>query len=157
MSYAQNTKVDALNSQAEILRILHKNGVVEHAFGNAIGDDGLARSMVTFRNAGIAYRIAIIMPDEGHEAFTHSETGRPRVASAAENAWKQECRRRWRSMVLLIKAKLVAVDDGITEFEEEFMPYAVTDTGETIAERILPSMKATSLSGGPLALPGRVK
>ena len=52
-----------------------------------------------------------------------------------------------------IKAKLIAIQDKVATFEEEFMPYLVTDTGETLAERMLPSVREAATHHRRLALP----
>lgn len=59
-----------------------------------------------------------------------------------------EERRRWRCLLLAIRAKLEIVASGISEFDEEFLAHVVTDTGETVWTRaqltkLLPAVGAT--------------
>lgn len=57
-------------------------------------------------------------------------------------------------MALIIKAKLVAIDSGITEFESWFLAYIVLPNGETVGGWILPQVEMAYESGDmPLALP----
>lgn len=62
---------------------------------------------------------------------------------AAVDAWvEQEVRRRWRCLLLLVRAKLEAVEARISgedrqvTFEREFLAYVVVPSGETIYEAI---------------------
>jgi len=94
---------------------------------------------------------AEIMPSFYHEAFHFTDAGRARTPDAAKRAYEQEVRRRWRSLVLAVKAKLVAVQDEIATFEQEFLAYAVAADGKTVGEHIIPQLKA---GGSVKALPG---
>lgn len=42
---------------------------------------------------------------------------------------------------LIIKAKLVAIDSGITEFETEFLAHIVLPSGETVGGWVLPQVE----------------
>jgi hypothetical protein len=149
--YAQSTKVEVLSSQADILKLLAKFGVEKHAFMND-GDS----AAVAFTYGGLNYKISVLTPDPEHEAFRYTEAGRARTAEAARSAHVQEIRRRWRSLVLLVKAKLVAVDDDISTFEQEWMPYIMTGTGETLFEAMQVQIEKAKQMGGTIpALPGR--
>ena len=57
-------------------------------------------------------------------------------------AMDQRNRQRWRVLYLVIKAKLEAGEAGIAVFEEEFMPFIVTESGRTIGEILLPRLQA---------------
>lgn len=46
----------------------------------------------------------------------------------------QARRQRWRSLLLAIKAKLAAVDDGIETFEQAFLAHIVMPDGLTVGE-----------------------
>jgi hypothetical protein len=65
------------------------------------------------------------LPDRTKKAFTHMETGKRRTETQAQRAWEQAVRQRWRALVLVIKAKLEAVESGITSFEDEFLAHTV--------------------------------
>lgn len=53
-----------------------------------------------------------------------------------------EDRRRWRALFNVIKFKLVAIDDGISTFEREFMANVVTPDGQSVADAIIPQLAA---------------
>lgn len=59
----------------------------------------------------------------------------PRLATSSTGRRDQEERRRWRALLLVVKAKLEAVQSGISVFEQEFLGYIVVPaTGRTIYE-----------------------
>jgi len=67
------------------------------------------------------------------DAFSHMDPEQAKVFDA-------EVRRRWRSLALIVKAKLVAVDDGISTAEREFL--ADTMVGDfTVYQRIRPELE----------------
>lgn len=60
---------------------------------------------------------------------------------------EQQERQRWRALVLIIKAKLEAVESGITTIEEEFLPHIVTPTGETFGQWAVPQIREMKKTG----------
>jgi hypothetical protein len=86
--------------------------------------------LIAFRLAGRAIRLDMPMPARSDKAFTHHSRG-PRSLSAADDAWEQACRSRWRAVNLLVKAKLEAVALGVSTVEEEFLAATVID-GRTV-------------------------
>lgn len=58
-------------------------------------------------------------------------------------------RQRWRALALVIKAKLEAVEAGITEFEEEFLAHIVLPNGGTVGQFMLPQV-ATAYETGQM-------
>lgn len=64
-------------------------------------------------------------------------------------AWEQGCRQRWRALALVIKAKLEAVESGITTFEEEFLAHIVMPDGMTVGNHVRPTIQAW-YSGGQM-------
>ena len=66
---------------------------------------------------------------------------------------EQEDRRIWRSLLLVIKAKLESVNTGIATFEQEFLNNIVMPNGRTVGEIVLPQIAESYASGKmPLAL-----
>ena len=65
------------------------------------------------------------------------------------------CRQTWRALALVVKAKLEAVDAGITVFEEEFLAHIVLPDGRTVGQFTLPQVESAYLTGKmPKLLPG---
>jgi hypothetical protein len=88
------------------------------------------------------------MPDRSAKEFTHTPSrGTPRSTAQAEAAWEQATRQRWRALALVIKAKLEAVDSGITEFEDEFLAHILLPNGTTVGEHVRPGIAQAYESG----------
>lgn len=152
--YAQSTDVSADRSRSEIERTLSRYGANSFSYG--WDDDGRElRAMVGFRLAERSIRFLVLMPSRDDEEFTQTETGRARKPAAAQKAFEQACRQRWRALALVVKAKLEAVESGISTFEEEFMAWVLLPNGRTVGEVLGPQINR-HLAGGPvprLALP----
>jgi hypothetical protein len=79
--------------------------------------------------------------------FSKNINGERRTLAQAEVARDKEIKRLWRTLVATIKAKLIASESGITSFEQEFLAYTVTETGETVGEVMLPQLRNIYASG----------
>lgn len=60
----------------------------------------------------------------------------------------REHRRAWRSIVLLVKAKCVAIKEGISTVEREFLANAVMPDGTTLADHSTKLIKQAYVEGG---------
>lgn len=126
MKYARRTEVSVSRSRAEIENVVLRYGADQ--FGSALDREG-ARAMIQFRIATWLVRFVLPLKD----------------------CSEQQQRQRWRALCLVIKAKLEAVEDGITTVEEEFLPHVVTPSGETFAEWAVPQIREMKKTG---QLPG---
>jgi len=148
--FAATTDVAADRSRAEIERTLQRYGADQFMYGW----EG-ARALIGFRMNGRMVRFLLPLPDRASREFTHT-AGRHQARSDAQAfaAWEQACRQRWRALNLVIKAKLEAVESGITSFEEEFLAHTVLPSGQTAGEWMLPQV-ATAYERGamPALLP----
>lgn len=134
--YAQNTEVSSDRSRAEIERTLTRYG----ATGFAYAWSGHS-AMIAFEVGNRQVKFMLPLANPLSERFWQTPTGRVRSATQAEAAYKQEVRQRWRALALVIKAKLEAVEAGITIFEEEFLAHIVVPgTGRTVAQDVLPRL-----------------
>jgi hypothetical protein len=79
---------------------------------------------------------------------TEREAGTQAKAEAAT-------RQRWRAVLLVITAKLEAVESGISTLEAEFLANIVTDDGRTIGEAVLPRLTEAVQSGRLLPAAGK--
>ncbi len=134
-AYAENTTVSTDKSRAEIEKNLQHYGADQFMYG---WDQ--ERAMIAFRMKGKQIKFVLPMPDKNDTAFTKTPTGKPRNATAAHKEWEQACRARWRSLNLVIKAKLEAVETGIAIFEDEFMANIVLPNGSTVSQFMLPQI-----------------
>lgn len=100
-------------------------------------------------------RFDLPMPDRYAREFTHTPSrGEPRSPEQAAKAWGQACRQRWRALALVIKAKLEAVESGITEFESEFLAHICLPGGDTVGNWMRPQIaRAYEIGALPPLLP----
>lgn len=128
--YASTTEVPVERTRAEIETTVRRYG----ADGYVSGWEG-DKAMVQFRASGRYVRLVTELPDRQDNAFTTYRRGSStfrRAEAEALKFWEQACRQRWRAMLLLIKAKLEAVESGIVTFEQEFFPHVVMPDGSTV-------------------------
>lgn len=131
--FAENTSVSAAKSKAEIEEILTRYGADKFMYG---ADE--KQATVMFEYDKITIRFTVPLPDKTSEEFLLSGHVPPRKRSQADayRHWEQATRQRWRALCLVIKAKLEAVETGITTFQDEFLAHIVTPSGRTIGETI---------------------
>lgn len=139
-TYAAKTDVSSDRSRAEIEKILARYGADKFMYGW----DG-PRAVVSFSMNGRMIRFNLTLPDR--EEFNSTPTGKKRVASAAEKAYEQAVRQKWRALCLVVKAKLEAVESGITTFEEEFLAQTVLPDNTSVGQFILPQVAEAYQSG----------
>lgn len=137
--YASQTTVSEDRSRAEIERTLTAFGAKSFSYAWDERED-TRYAMVGFRMLGRVVRFELPMPAATDSEFTKTPTGLRRAASAAQKEWEKACRARWRSLALVIKAKLVAIEDQVTTFEEEFLAHIVLPDGTTVGKRLLPEI-----------------
>lgn len=114
--------------------------------------------MIGFRLKGMQIRMLLRQPDPDDKRFRYTPEKRIRRSdTATREAWEAAKRQAWRELLLIIKAKLVAVDAGVVEFATEFLPYVVLPGGQTVAEHLepqLPTILTTGEIPSLLPLPG---
>ena len=149
-SYASQTLVSAEKSRNEIEHTLRRFGADQFMYG---WED--SRAVIQFRAQNRLIRVVLELPDKDDPRFTMTPAGRKqRTPDAMLKAWEQATRSTWTSMALVIKAKLVAVDDGIVTFEQEFLAHIVLPSGETVGNWIVPQVeRAYEVGEMPMALP----
>jgi hypothetical protein len=149
--YAAGTEVSSDRSRAEIERTLRRYGATAFAYG---WDHQAATVMFEIASRRVLFRLP--MPDRNLREFTHTPAkGIRRSPEAAEQAYEQGVRQRWRALALVIKAKLEAVAAGITTIEQEFLAHIVMPDGRTVSEWAAPSIALAYESGEmPALLPG---
>ena len=143
MKYAEKTTVPVEKSKAEIENLLSRYGADQFMSG---WDQ--EKAFMAFRMAGRQIKFTILLPDKKSKEFTQTPAGRKRRDQAAQfAAWEQSCRQRWRALALVIKAKLEAVETGITEFEDEFMAHIILPDGKTVGQHLRPEIAAAYQTG----------
>jgi hypothetical protein len=163
--YAENTHVDAKRSRDEIERTLQRYNAMGFAYGweqrevmkpaycnrygcRQVGQEptevcyrdhafGVVKSKKVVREVAIiqfkvknrAVKLEVPMP-------TQEEEG---TATKHEKAVRQ----RWRALSLVLKAKLEAVESGISTFDHEFLAHMVMANGLTVGQALIPRLTET--------------
>lgn len=134
--YAEKTSVSVEASQAEIQKVLRKYGASAFAID-------WNNPSIMFEIQHRTIRLSIPLPSK--KALEFTETHRKRNVNQIDITYEQVIRQRWRSLLLMIKAKLEAIDNEITTLEQEFLPYLIIrdDQGKmrSVSEVIIPQLK----------------
>lgn len=150
--YAATTEVSSSKSREEIERTLKRYGADQFMYGweetNAV---------VGFRLDGLHVRFILPLPSESSPDFTeYNSRGKllARTPDAAAKLYEQAVRQRWRALALVIKAKLEAVESGISVFENEFMANIVLPNGKSVGDWMRPQIaEAYRIGAMPSMLP----
>ena len=145
--YAANTSVSSEQSRLEIEKTLIKYGADNFAYAMTAGKALIGFTMYE-------RQIKFILPLPIKDEFNLTPTGRKRTENSQYEAWEQACRQRWRALNLVIRAKLEAVECGISVFEDEFMSNIVLPGGQTVGDFMKPQIDQAYISGAvPKLLP----
>ena len=143
MSFAENTSVPVERSRAEIETLLRKYGAEQFVSGWSSKD-----ARIQFFVHGRYVRFVLELPDLQEKRFTVTPRyGKARSQDDARRLYEQEVRRLWRSLTLVVKAKLEAVESKIATFENEFMANIVMPDGKTVSEHVVPMIAKAYESG----------
>lgn len=136
MKYAQTTSVSVDVSRNEIEKTLKRYGAKSFAYATQE-----TKALIMFEYNGKRIRFILNLPDINERRFQKTPSrGRQRTPEAQIKEWEQACRQKWRALLLVIKAKLEAVESGISVFEEEFMANIILPNNQTVAEYMLPQI-----------------
>lgn len=131
--YASRTRVPVSKSRSEIETIVMRYKADQ--FGSAM-DIERGRAMIQFRLKTWLVRFILPLPNRN----------------------EQDQRQRWRALALVIKAKLEAVESGITTIEEEFLAHVVTPEGQTFGEWAVPQLREMKEQGRlPSSILGQIE
>lgn len=126
--YAARTKVPADKTRLDIEALMRKRGADQFFSGS-----DRERALLAFRLNG--RHIRFVLPLAGMRG-------------------EQQIRSRWRALFLVIKAKLEAIDIGITTVEEAFLADTILPDKRTVAEVMLPQIESAYSTGSmPPLLP----
>lgn len=145
--FAANTSVPVAKSKAEIETILERYGAEQFMSGwNA--DCAVISFTIRIEGDQIRQiRFNLPMPDKMAKRFTHHSKG-ARSPDSALKEWEQACRQRWRALALVIKAKLEAVECGISTVEDEFLAQTVMSDGRTVSQHVKEPIALAYRGGG---------
>jgi hypothetical protein len=150
MPYAENTSVSVEKTKGDIERTLARYGADQFMYG--WNQD---QAMIGFAYQQKMIKILLSLPDRNDAEFQNTPSGRrKRDGEAALQAWEQACKSRWRALLLVIKAKLEAIEVGVSTFENEFLAYIALPDGGTVGEWALDAIpKAIATGKMPKLLP----
>lgn len=148
MSYASATSVPVERSKAEIERLLSKHNASRFMHG---WDD--QKAVIQFEMNERMIRITVPTPPADDPMFVPKRRkwvqgrGYEKRDETSRRLRDQELRRRWRALLLVIKAKLEAVESGIVTFEEEWLAHFVMPGGRTVGQLAIPEIVKAYESG----------
>lgn len=143
MAYAEKTSVSASKTKADIEDLIIRAGAGQFVSGFK---DNMA--IIGFSLADRQIRFVLPLPDKSEKQFWFTpERKNRRSEEQAYAAWEQACRSRWRALYLIIKAKLEAVESGISTVEREFFYDVVLPDGKTIGEFMAPQLEIVYQNG----------
>lgn len=116
MAYAEGTKVPIEQTKTEIERLVSKFGATAFMIAS---QSGHATIMFEAAERRIRFDVAVLKE-------------KPEQNTATRNTAARENRRRWRALLLCIKAKIESVDSKIETFEEAFLSHVVLPDGSTV-------------------------
>lgn len=136
--YAEGTEVPVERSRAEIERIITRFKADAFQFTS---DRSKGYSAILFRSHNRHVKFVVALPTD------KDLPPRRRSQNELQNALDAEERRRWRCLVLVLKAKLEAVKTGIATFEGEFLAHVLLPDGRTMAEWAAPQLETAYETG----------
>jgi hypothetical protein len=132
--FATGSDVPVSRSRDHLEKVLHAHGAQGFGYGWTHTHD---RVEFVWRGQ----RVRFTLPRPTREQFAHTPSGRTRSRERAiDTALDAETRRRWRALLLVVRAKLEAVESGIAIFEEEFLAFIVMPNDRTVGEILVPQL-----------------
>src|SRR5262245_39496106 len=134
--YASETVVPVEKSKRTIEQLLQRHGADAYHTGW-----DATRDVIEFGWQGKQIRFVLPRPQERDYAV--SPGGWARNGRQQRAAMEQADRQRWRALYLVVRAKLEAVEAGISVFEQEFLAFIVVPgENRTVGEILQPRLAA---------------
>jgi len=142
--FAEGTTVPVEKTKAEIEATVMRFG----AQGFVCGWIG-GTAAIVFEMQGRRVKFVLPMPDKNDSKVTirRQDGWRGPSEKQKQDRIDAEVRRRWRALLLAIKAKLEVVQSGIASFEEEFLSHVVLPDGKTVGQWMGPQLKSVYETG----------
>jgi len=135
MPYAEGTEVPVPRSKEHLEALLRRAGA--QGFASAWDPHG---DLIEFMWKGL--RIRFHLPKKDPKEFRLTKRGQMRTPTQLTAALEQDHRQRWRALFLVVKAKIEAVESGISVFEEEFLAHIVDPaTDRTVGHVLVPRIQ----------------
>lgn len=137
MTYAKTTKVPIERTVGEIQRVLNKAGATGFAYATQEN-----KAFIAFSFSSRSVKIKIKLP--------HPPSANANQASI--KTYEQAKRSIWRSLLLVVKAKVESIESGIETFDEAFLPHILLDHGQTVGEKIIHKIEELNKTSPALML-----
>lgn len=145
MAYAATTTVAVEKSRAEIERLLMRHKCSKFMAGV---DHEAHRATIQFQAHNRIVKFEIALPNPADPKYKRIKNSYlQRTAAGVAKIVEQEERTRWRALLLVIKAKLEAIESGIATFEDEFLAHVLLPNQQTVAEYIGPVVEQVYQTG----------
>jgi len=123
MRYAAKTTVPAQRTRSEIESTIRRYGADQFVFGQSTDEAVLQFRLTRPHPLVVRFRLSLAKTDA------------------------QAQRQRWRALLLVIKAKLEAIETGIETVEHAFLAEIVLPDGKTMAESVVPQIRQLLADG----------
>ena len=140
--FATKTTISPEKSQQELMAILRKYGADKLG---TMEDRKTNKALLYFQFKNLDIEITLSLPSKGE--FARTDGGKQRTAAAQEEAWQQAIRSRYRVLVLATKAKLEAVECGLSTVEQEFLAFVTLPGGTHVGEVLVPRLIQAGKTG----------
>lgn len=137
--YASGSEVPVARSRTHLEQLLRAHGAEGFAYGWTSAND---RVEFVWKNQ----RVRFTLPRPDRQKFSLTPSGLQRSDKQTDAAIDAEDRRRWRALLLVVRAKVEAVESGISIFEEEFLAFIVMPNEQTVGEILVPRIGDGSIS-----------
>jgi len=144
MGYAEGTTVDVMRSRLEVERLLQK---AECSHVGVMHEPG--KAIVFFQRRGWQVQMTVPIPMISNAPQTRR--GRWLTDDQKREWVEQQARERWRQLLLALKAKFTALENGLETFEQTFLAHLVVG-GVHLGDRLLPAVRQAQEKGTQLQL-----
>ncbi len=151
MTYAAKTEVSVEKTRMELDTLLQKHGAQQRMMGT---DDelGLAFAAFTIERRQVRLRIPLPKLEEVQNDKAKHPRGFYLRGHDQKMIWyrkelEQRQRSRWRALLLLVKAKLEAVQLGVSTVEREFLADISLPDGRSVHQALAQDIESAYLTG----------
>jgi hypothetical protein len=142
--FAIQTSVDPEQTLSEIKRTLKR-----YEATNLTTVEAETAIFIMFEMRNRRVKFVVPLPEKSHSDFKQGASNQyGKKGSFNQTLYEQAIRTRWRSLLLVIKAKLESLDAGIETFEEAFMAQILLPNGQTMSEWATPQIATAYDTGG---------
>lgn len=157
-AYAAETDISPEKTLQDIQKLVKAAGAAKFGYEDSAAEIVVKFSMKGLRGlVDICFKVPLPKPED----FIYNSIGQRMRDVQQQQSHAKAVRSTWRALLLVIKAKLEAIDAGIEVLEEAFLPQIVIEK-RTVYEVLQPALdayqaggvRALKAAGGTALLPG---